>query len=132
MVLNNWQNWIEKQDKSIVQDLLFMTDLILNSDSKLHTKMSYGAPFIYRYGPIGYFTVDKKLGIYFAFYWGKLLAPFDESGIFHQDDRKMVKLVMLKNRIEDDEFLGAFLHLLEKALVIDGEKYGKKKVDVSK
>ena len=121
-----WQAWLDKQDKSIYPDLLFIADLILNSDAKLYCKMSYGAPFIYRYGPIGYFTVDKKLGIYFAFYWGKLLVPFDESGIFHHDDRKMVKLLMLKNRMSDEDYLGSFLQLLEKALVIDGEKYGKR------
>jgi hypothetical protein len=124
--LNIWQGWLDKQHKSITGDLIFITDLILNSDARLHPKMSYGAPFIYRYGPIGYFTVDKKLGIYFAFYWGKLLVQHDESGLFHPDDRKMVKLVMLKNRLADEDFLGAFLHLLEKALVIDGEKYGKR------
>jgi hypothetical protein len=39
---------------------------------------------------------------------------------------------MLKNRLADEDFLGAFLHLLEKALVIDGEKYGKKKGEASK
>ena len=126
--IHAWQHWLDKQDKSITADLIFITDLILNSDARLYTRMSYGAPFIYRYGPIGYFTVDKKLGIYFAFYWGKLLVQHDESGIFHPDDRKMVKLVMLKNRLNDEDFLGAFLHLLEKALVIDGEKYGKRAI----
>ena len=103
-----------------------MENSLLVGDFLFVSKMSYGAPFIYRYGPIGYFTVDKKLGIYFAFYWGKLLVPFDESGIFHHDDRKMVKLVMLKNRMSDEDFLGSFLQLLEKALVIDGENYGKR------
>ena len=72
--IHAWQHWLDKQDKSITADLIFITDLILNADARLYTKMSYGAPFIYRYGPIGYFTVDKKLGIYFAFYWGNCIS----------------------------------------------------------
>ena len=87
--------------------------------------MSYGAPFIYRLGPIGYFNWDKKRGLYFGFYWGKLLLDLDESGILNVDERKMVKLVYLDGKMNDEEFLGALLSLLDEAIRIDEMRYGK-------
>ena len=122
-----WQEWLEKQNKKHFSALLYFSELILHSDARLFPRMSYGAPFIYRYGPIGYFTIDKKDGLYFAFYWGKLLVDFDAHGIFNEDERKMVKLVFLEGREEDEAFLGAFLEILEKALEIDESKYSVKK-----
>lgn len=105
--------------------MLEFATLLCSADARIVAKMSYGAPFLYKYGPLGYFSVDKKQGLYFAFYWGKLLVPFDESGIFHPDDRKMVKLVFFEGKLADESFLGAFLILLDEALRIDDLRYGK-------
>jgi len=121
----SWQPWLEKY-KSVPQSEMFLlVDLMLNSDMLLSTRMSYGVPFIYRLGPIGYFNIDKKRGLYFGFYWGKLLLKHDSSGILDPDDRKMVKLVYLKDRVNNEDFLGAFLALLDEAIRIDEQRYRK-------
>lgn len=121
----SWQIWLEKNSSIRPAELFNLVELMLNSDALLNTRMSYGVPFIYRLGPIGYFNVDKKRGLYFGFYWGKLLVEHDIAGILDPDDRKMVKLVYLDGRMNDDEFLGSLLSLLDVALQIDREKYGK-------
>lgn len=121
----SWQIWLEKNSSIRPAELFNLVELMLNSDALLNTRMSYGVPFIYRLGPIGYFNVDKKRGLYFGFYWGKLLVEHDIAGILDPDDRKMVKLVYLDGRMNDEEFLGSLLSLLDVAIKIDREKYGK-------
>ena len=121
----SWQIWLEKNSSIRPAELFNLVELMLNSDALLNTRMSYGVPFIYRLGPIGYFNVDKKRGLYFGFYWGKLLVEHDIAGILDPDDRKMVKLVYLDGRMNDEEFLGSVLSLLDLAIKIDREKYGK-------
>jgi hypothetical protein len=118
-----WQNWLDKHPQINRKTIYFFADLIQRCDAMIYARLSYGAPFLYRYGPIGYFGYEKKLGIYFGFYWGKLLTEQDVSGIFHPDERKMVKLVLLEGRADDDEFTGALLALVDSALKIDDLKY---------
>lgn len=120
-----WQAWIDRHPRLDKGSLFFFAELLLHADIKLHPKMSYGAPFIYRLGPIGYFNWDKKRGLYFGFYWGKLLLDLDESGILNVDERKMVKLVYLDAKMNDEVFLGAFLALVDEAIRIDEMRYRK-------
>lgn len=124
-LFNAWHAWMERHPNLDRSTLFFFADLLLSADVKLYAKMSYGVPFIYRLGPIGYFNLDKKRGLYFGFYWGKLLLTHDTAGILDPDDRKMVKLVYLNGRMNDEEFLGSLLSLLDEAIKIDREKYGK-------
>jgi hypothetical protein len=119
-----WENWLPKQSPSVQQNLDYFTQLLCEVDLKVYPRMSYGVPFLYRLGPIGYFNTDK-IGLYFGFYWGKLLLNEPGSVILHPDDRKMVKLVYLEGKEENEEFLGNLLVLFDRALQIDREKYGK-------
>ena len=121
-----WQHWTDSHRKKVPADLWLLADCMLRCDARLHARMSYGVPFVYRNCPIGYFNFDKKLGWYFGFYWGKLLLAHDAAGLFHADERKMVKLVFFEGRVSDEGFLGAFLALVDEALRVDAEKYGKK------
>lgn len=127
-----WDNWLAKQVKSkilsnaeIRQIIYSFSDVLLNADARLVKRMSYGAPFIYRYGPIGYFGVDN-LGVYFGFYWGKLLLDTPGAEILEVDDRKMVKVVRLGNNPNDEFYQGNLLLLFDEALKNDDLKYGKK------
>lgn len=123
--LSAWQSWVDRHPQLEKANLFFFAEMMLQADVKLHSKMSYGAPFIYRLGPVGYFSIDKKRGLYFGFYWGKLLLEFDEYRILDADERKMVKLVYLSGKMNDEAFIGSFLSLLDAALKLDQEKYGK-------
>jgi hypothetical protein len=119
-----WEDWLSKRNIALKQELDFYTQLLCDVDLKVYPRMSYGVPFLYRLGPIGYFNTDKK-GLYFGFYWGKLLIHEPGAEIFHLDDRKMVKLVFLEGKMHNEEFLGNLLSLLDTALKIDQEKYSK-------
>jgi hypothetical protein len=126
-----WDNWLAKQVKSKVlsnaeirQIIYSFSDILLNADARLAKRMSYGAPFIYRYGPIGYFGVDN-LGVYFGFYWGKLLLDKPGAEILEVDERKMVKVVRLPSTNVDEFVIGNLLGLLQSALEIDRIKYSK-------
>jgi hypothetical protein len=121
-----WENWINKQDREYRVLVDYYTILLLNADHRIYPRMSYGVPFLYRFGPLGYFNTDKH-GLYFGFYWGKLLLNSEGAELFEQDDRKMVKLVRLSSDSPQEDFLGNFLLLFERALEIDSLKYEKNK-----
>jgi hypothetical protein len=122
---NVWENKFQNQPEAILKDLDYFAQLILSTDLKIYQRISYAACFLYRLGPLGYFNTDRE-GLYFGFYWGKLLLDKPSSEILEIDDRKMVKLVRLSNKRSDEAFQGNFLLLLDEALKIDDLKYGKK------
>ncbi|MEX1189811.1 MAG: hypothetical protein WED33_11180 [Bacteroidia bacterium] len=119
-----WEKWLEKQNAEHRNLAHYYANLLLNVDHRIYPRMSYGASFLYRFGPIGYFNTDKQ-GLYFGFYWGKLLLESKGAELFEQDDRKMVKLVRLLSDSPSEDFIGNFLLLLESALEIDSLKYEK-------
>lgn len=120
-----WENWLNKQTDETRLDVDFFAQLFLGVDVKIYPRMSYGACFLYRLGPLGYFNKDK-LGLYFGFYWGKLLTESPAAEIFELNQLKMVKIVRLDNKINDEDFQGKLLLLFDEALRIDDEKYKKK------
>lgn len=122
-----WEEWLIKQKNKVQPEMDFFVELICDLDIKIYPRVSYGAPFLYRYGPLGYFGMDKKLGLYFAFYWGKLLKSNSFAELFFEDNRKMVKLVFLTGKMDDIDFIGKFLVIVERAMEIDNLKYKKNK-----
>lgn len=121
-----WEKWLEKQNPEHRGLVNYYTNLLLNADHRIYPRVSYGASFLYRFGPLGYFNTDNE-GLYFAFYWGKLLLDSEGAELFEQDDRKMVKLVRLLSDSPDEDFIGNLLMLSESALKIDSLKYEKNK-----
>lgn len=120
-----WEKWLSLRSPKEKQTVDYFVNLICSSDHHIYPKISYGASFLYRYGPLGYFNADKQ-GLYFGFYWGKLLLEASGSELFEVDDKKMVKIVRLEGKMHDEEFLGNLLLILDEAIKIDDKKYGKK------
>jgi len=120
-----WEKWLEKQNPEHRGLVDYYTNLLLNADHRIYPRVSYGASFLYRFGPLGYFNTDNE-GLYFAFYWGKLLLDSSGAEILNRDDRKMVKLVYFNSSEDDESFIATFLQLIEEAILIDEDKYGKK------
>jgi len=55
-----WEDWLSKRNIAVQQELDFYTQLLCDVDLKVYPGMSYGVPFLYRLGPIGYFNTDEK------------------------------------------------------------------------
>lgn len=127
-----WQTWLDqlktkgKAQPELIHIIKYYAALIHSTNVGIYARMSYGVPFLYKYGPIGYFNINNGQ-VYFGFYWGKLLLESEGSELFVNDERKMVKLVYLNSLNENESFIGAFLLLLESALLVDEEKYGNKR-----
>lgn len=125
-----WDAWIEQSktkriaNPDLIKSIHFYADLISSFDVGIYARMSYGVPFLYKYGPIGYFNTDKQ-GLYFAFYWGKLLLDSEGSEVLVIDDKKMVKRVYLKMDGINDEFIASFISLFQEAFIVDTQKYQK-------
>lgn len=120
-----WNNWLDKRSEEDRKTIYLFTDLLLRCDALIYPRMSYGAPFLYRLGPLGYFGYDKIHGVYFGFYWGKYLVQHDSSGILQPDERKTVKIILLQDRTDDDNFSGSLLELFDRAIQIDSDRYRK-------
>jgi len=117
-----WAAWLLRQTPVNQATIGAFAELILNTDQRLYVRMSFGACFLYRYKPFAYFIVDKT-GVYIGFYHGKDILKRLNSPLFEVDERKLVKVVRLSaSRLEEEEFIGLFLQMVDSAIEIDSEK----------
>ena len=117
-----WASWLLRQTLVNQATIGAFAELIINTDQRLYVRMSFGACFLYRYKPFAYFIVDKT-GVYIGFYHGKDILKRLNSPLFEVDDRKLVKVVRLSaSRLEEEEFIGLFLQIVDSAIEIDSEK----------